>query len=371
MKPKYMQIRDELTALFEKRRYQNGQKLPTEQELGRQYHASRTTIRQTLALLEDSGLIKRVHGSGSYYQGAATDASGPAFGRTGLIGLVNFFHLEYIYPEIIRGIEDTLTQQGYSLIVANSNGDTVRQTEAVRRLLDQHIEGLILEPNRDRLLSRDHPVIPLVEQSGIPLVTTHWGAENRHLSTVTIDDVHAGYTVASYLLEMGHRDIAIIYKEDNQAGYDRYLGFVQAFEEFRVPMRKELVKVYTSADEQRDARQGYLKTAELLASGKNRPTAIFFFNDQLALQGYTAIREAHLTIPGDLSVIGFDNFDTTDMADPSLTTCEHPKYEMGKWAARILLDQLSDREIHLPMKLVFEPKMIERDSVSPFSGRDR
>ncbi len=363
MKPKYMFIKDHLTQRFEKESFIPGQKLPTEQDLVTYYDSSRTTIRQSLALLEEEGVIKRIHGSGSYYNGETEEVCVEEKVTPKLIGLLNFFQLDYIYPEIIRGIENTISEEGYSLVVASSDPDDVKQTEVIKRLLDQGIDGLILEPNRNLQIMKDHPVLKMVEESGIPVVTTHWGISNKRVSTVSNDDVQAGYEAGRYLIERGHKAIGILYKEDIQAGHDRYIGFVRALEEAKIEVDPSMIKTFDNSDEIHHPRQGYIKTKEMLLDQQRRPTAIFYFNDLTALQGYAAIREQGLRIPDDISVIGFDNFNTTEMVDPPLTTFEHPKYDLGKWAAKILLDELAGTRSRLPMKMIFEPLLIERESV--------
>ncbi len=363
MKPKYMIIKDHLIDRFLREDFVPGQKLPTEQDLVESFNSSRTTVRQALALLEEEGIIKRIHGSGSYYKGKIDKESDQSVKNTKLIGLLNFFQLDYIYSEILRGIEDTLSDAGYSLVVASSNQNDIKQSEVIKRLIDQGIAGLILEPNRILQNMKDHPALKMIEEAGIPVVTTHWGVSNKRISTITNDDVQAGYEAGRYLTQRGHKHIGILYKEDIQAGHDRYSGFLKALEDVGVFVDPSMIKTFNTSEELKNPRLGYIKTIEMLDDSKNRPTAIFYFNDLYALQGYSAIREMGLSIPEDISVIGFDNFNTTEMVDPPLTTFEHPKYDLGKWAAKILLDELTDSKPRLPMKMIFEPMIVERESV--------
>ena len=207
------------------------------------------------------------------------------------------------------------------------------------------------------------PLRRLLDSIDIPVVTTHWGIADKKLSTVTIDDIQAGYDATRYLIGKGHKDIAILYKEDVQAGYDRYLGFRKAMKEAGLEIRPGRVRTFDNKDESVDVRQGYLLTRSLLSDKGGPPSAVFYFNDNNATQGYTAIQESGLKIPDDISVIGFDNFRNTDMLYPPLTTFEHPKYDLGKWAAKILLEEMDGKSPRMPIKLVFEPILVERDSV--------
>lgn len=358
---KYLQIRDLLVDRFKKEGFVSGTKLSTEQELTAELGVSRSTIRQALDLLETDGIVTRKHGSGTFFVGHAEPER---TGQTGLIGLINFFFMDYIYPEIIRAIEETISAEGYSLALANCNLDSQREIESVERLIEQGAKGLILEPSRNIQIDEHHPMQQLISGLKIPIVTTHWGISNRRVSTVTLDDVRAGYDATRHLISAGHRDIALAYKRDVQAGEDRYTGYINALSEAGIPYREQLVASYDNEDEARDYRQGYALTEHLLRQSP-RPTAIFYFNDHIAMQGYQAIQDRGLAIPADLSVIGFDNYAPTALLHPPLTTFEHPKYELGRWAAKLLLDEIHrPGNPRLPMKLVFEPTLVERGSVA-------
>ena len=358
--PKYIQVKNDLLNRFEDHRYQAGQRLPTEAELMDELSVSRTTVRQAIGELEESGIVRRRHGSGTYFQGFHTPEQ---VSQGGLIGLINFYFNDYIYPEIIRGIEETISEAGYALALANSRQNIEMEISSVERLIEQGVKGLILEPSRNLQIRNDHPMLSVLDRAQVPVVTTHWGISDTKISTVTIDDIQAGYEATRYLLDRGHREIAIIYKEDVQAGYDRFLGYSRAVREAGLSVETDRVLSYNDQDEMNDVMQGYLLTQRLLRDIRRRPTAVFYFNDNIAVQGYNAINEAGLSIPNDLSVIGFDNWRTADMLAPPLTTFEHPKYNLGKWAAKILLDEMDVGHPNLPMKLVFEPVLVERESV--------
>lgn len=359
MEPKFIQVKNHLLDLFIKERFETGRQLPTEFELMDNLEVSRNTIRKAILELEKDGIVSRKHGSGTFF----VSHKKAERENSGLIGLGNFYFMDYIYPEIIRGIEDTLYESGYSLVLANCNQDYSRELSSIQRLIDQGIKGLILEPSRNFLIDKEHPIMKLLDSLKIPVVTTHWGNNNTAFSTVTINDEQAGYQAIKYLIEKGHKKIGIIYKSDVQAARFRYNGYCKALEEAGIELDPNLIASYDDADEARDKNQGYLCTEELLYKSNREVTALFYFNDNIALQGYEALREMNIKIPDDISVIGFDNFHNTHLVHPPLTTFEHPKYHLGKWAAKILIDELEEgKRIH-PMELIFEPVIIERESV--------
>lgn len=363
MEPKYKIIKKSLLKLVEENGNVEDFQLPTEHGLMEQYGYSRNTVRQALRELEHEGSIYRIHGKGTFLKGKKDGSDLKEKQDSGLIGLVNFYFLDYIYPEIMRGIEDRIYKEGYSLVLSNCNLDHTKELESVQRILDQGIKGLIIEPSRNTEITEDHPLMVLLRESGIPIVTTHWNPSEREFSMVTINDVKAGYSATSHLIEKGHKDIAIIYKEDVQAGQLRLEGYLKALEENHLEADENWILGYTDKDEAAESGPGYLKTMELLKDKSNHPSAIFYFNDSLAINGYKAIRELGLEIPKDISVVGFDDFSASALVSPPLTTFAHPKYILGKWAAQILLEEMDPTHRPLPMQLLFEPVFVERESV--------
>ncbi len=363
---KYLQVRDALIEQFRHHNYLPGQKLPTEHQLTTSLNVSRTTIRQALEMLEQDGIVEKKQGSGTFFIGHVQITPGSST-ASGLIGIMNFFFMDYIYPEIIRGIEEITAAAGYSLVLANGRNSQAQELDSVYRLLDQGVKGLILEPSRNYQLDPEHPVYQLIESLAIPVVTTHWGIEKPNFSSVSLDDTRAGYEATKYLLNHGHSNIAMVYKNDVQAGCDRYEGYRKALSEAGVEVVPWWVQSFDNEEELMDIRQGYLTTQRLIQASaeqaEKKPTAIFYFNDHTAQQGYMALQEAQWNVPRDISVIGFDNYHASRVMYPPLTTFDHPKYQLGKWAATILIEKIEEREASLPIKMLFEPTIIERKSV--------
>jgi len=366
---KYQRVRNALLKQFQDNQYQPGQKLPTEQELTQTLGVSRTTVRQGLDLLLKQRVIEKRQGSGTYFLGAPESEANitPLKDEKGFVGLVNFSHMDYIYPEIVRGVEETLAESGYSLAIAPCNQNVEKEIQSIHRLIDQGVKGLIIEPSQNLQINEGHPISAIIRALEIPVVATHWGITNQLVSTVTVDDTIAGYNATKYLLGLGHRRIGIVIKSDVQSGYDRYLGYRRALAEAGIEFDDSWCGKYTLKEDIPGTLPAYELTKIILATMNPRPTAIFFFNDLTAMQGYRAIHDLGLSIPDDISVLGFDNYRSSALMYPPLTTYEHPKYELGRWAARILLSELAPRNPALHMKLVFEPRLVERESVRGIS----
>ncbi len=184
----------------------------------------------------------------------------------------------------------------------------------------------------------------------------HASYEDLEPAFIRMDDEKGGYLAANYLLELGHRRIAGIFKIDDLQGVRRKQGFLSALAEFGVEINQELIGDYVT---EQKSYYPYQFTKALLEK-ELKPTAILCYNDQNALQVIEAIRDAHLQVPEDLSVIGYDDSHLAVASEIKLTTIKHPKIEMGKQAACLLLDMLSGK-IQKP-ELVYEPELVIRNS---------
>jgi len=369
MKPKssptYLQIEEQLISYFRENDFSYGDKLPTEYQLMDLYSVSRTTIRKTLDVLKNKGLIDKSRGSGTFYTGKRGKHKGISDSKT--LGLVNYFFMDYIYTEILRGIEDESQAAGYSLIMTSNYSKENKQYDSIKSLIDQGVAGLILEPTQSLQIQNDHPILSLLRKTEIPIVTTHWGISAKSVSTVTLDDEYAGKLAAQYLLKMGHTKIGYIYKQDIQPGFDRHKGFSEELRKAGFPLDEKYCYPFSGHDEAENGLQGYLLTKKMMEENAEPPTAIFYFNDNLAIQGYKALAELQIQVPEEISVLGFDDHNNAAIVSPPLTTFAHPKYDLGRWVAKILIDEIENDFNRLPMKLVFEPKLITRGSVADIS----
>ncbi|MGL1892492.1 MAG: GntR family transcriptional regulator [Spirochaetaceae bacterium] len=359
MELKYKRVIEHLINIFNVESYVTGKQLPTEFEIMDQLGVSRNTVRKAILEMEKDGLVKRKHGSGTFYVGNTT----PEIPSGGLIGLVNFSGMGYIFPEIIKGVEDTLYSSGFSIVLAGSCSDPERELTSLKLLKEQNVKGLIMDLSRYFNVDTQVPVLELVKSFNIPVITTHWSGTLKEFSTVYINDELAGYDATNYLIEKGHTKIGMVYKNNTQAGCFRYNGYCRALKEAGIAYDESKVTTYADFDESHDVAHAYTCTEELLDATNRDITAIFYYTDKCAMEGYKAIEKNGLSIPNDISVLGFDNYQSSMLISPALTTFNHPKYELGRWAAKMLLDEISEEEVHQAKSLRFEPHIIERDSV--------
>jgi LacI family transcriptional regulator len=169
---------------------------------------------------------------------------------------------------------------------------------------------------------------------------------------------HLGRTATEVLLRKGHRCIGFI----NESGplpamFGRLEGYKQALASYGVPFDPRLVRTGTVT-----APEGYRCAVELMQLAE-RPTALFCFNDSMAMGAYDAIKQLGLGVPDDIAIVGFDNLEViAAQLRPPLTTIELPHYAMGEWAVRYLLDQ-AESSHPKPIQQTITCRLVERASV--------
>lgn len=361
---KYEVVRAHILQLIEDGSVQVGGNLPGEMELAEQLGVSRNTVRHAFSELVQRGIVERTRRKGSVYVG---NDSAEATPRT--IGIVSSWLTYNIYPELIHGLEDGLYRGGYTMILANGNSDHERELESINRMLDQGIAGLIIEPSFSSKLSADDPFVKMLNSLDMPILLTNTVVDGLRASAIAIDDAHIGRMATEYLLEMGHTRIGCIYKSDTQSGVLRHAGYREMLVSHGIGYNSRLVRGYDDAMGQR--RPGALLTEQIVESAPERPTALFYFNDEMALQGYDYFVSKGIAIPDDISVVGVDNIRESPLVSPPLTTFNHPKYVMGKIAAEMMLARIGSQTYHSEYVVTMQLELIERGSVADIRGANR
>ena len=357
--PKYLQLKEILYQHFENEHYTADQKIPSENELTRKFNVSRSTVRQALAELVNEGCIYKKPGSGSFFSGQLSkEQEEPQ--PSHLIGVITALP-SYIYPQIIQGINEVAHKRTYNIVLGSSNANWEKELACLDQLLARGIDGLIIEPSDSIHHLRDSGFFERLTTFSVSIVLINWVLDVPNVSYVSLDDVEGGFRATSYLIEAGHRRIAYLYPENNP-GIQRYQGYRKALETYGISPDSRLEKP-TSVLNWNET--GYIRKLmkELIDLGDDRPTAVFCFNDHAALRTFATIREAGLKIPDDISLMGFDDYEMAALAEVPLTTMEHPKSRLGKWAAEVLFEQIELNNPDTTMRITMNPTIIVRDSV--------
>jgi len=271
---------------------------------------------------------------------------------TGTIGLIVPDSSNPFFAELGRAIEKTAFENSYSVILCNSDGDLERESFYIEVLVSKQVDGLILVgTNRS---SRKNPAL----DGSIPVAVVDRDLNGERYDTVLSNSLEGGEKATSYLIALGHERIALIAGPSGlPTSVARLRGYRRALEKHRIHLEKELV---VSGDFRY---QGGYRAMEKLLKLIPPPTAVFAANDMMAVGAIACIRDYHLRVPEDISVIGFDDIPLASFLNPKLTTIAQPRAEMGRMAVTMLMERLQDR--NLPARRYVLPvTLIERESCS-------
>lgn len=331
-KTKYQLLKDKVIDSIEKGILKQGDKLPSETELQMEHNVSRYTVRVALEQLENEGYIEKEHGVGSFVK-----LTKKARNRT--IGVITTYMSDYIFPEIIRGIEKELTEHGYSMLLVNTNNNPNTERKALQMMLDNNVEGIIIEPTKSAFYNPNIDMYLNIRKNGIHLITINARMEDIDLPFIGINDVEAAYVNTTYLINNNHSEIGAIFKSDENQGKERLKGFVMALSEHGLPFRNQNIIMYTTED--RDQKL-LLEVGQLL--DKNEVTAIVCYNDIIALEVLNICTAKGINIPQDISVVSFDNSILSMLTSTKITSISHPQTILGSDAAKEIIKLVEDND---------------------------
>ncbi len=254
------------------------------------------------------------------------------------------------FAEVIAGVESQVYAHGFDFVLCTT--DKRPQDEITARMNALHPAGLVVVTphiGEDERLRR--------YELSLPVVVVDYHNEGSVSPHVSVDNLRAAYFATRYLIDKGHRDIAIITGPLYvQSASERLKGFRLAMDEAGLALRKDLVREgdFTVAGGARLAQ-------DLMSCVEPRPTALFCSNDLMAVGALNALRERGIAVPGDVSVLGFDDLPIAQLVTPPLTTVAQPIREMGDVAARMLVRLIRGEQLETT-RVIMEAKLVQRES---------
>ena len=331
-----------------------GEKLPTEQEIGELFSVSRHTVRQSILELEKQGYIYRERSKGAYVDKLEKSKKT----KSKMIIVITTYVSEYIFPFLIKGIEEVLSKNGYDILLLSTNNEKQKEREQLKKLLEYDVVGAIIEPTASALGNTNEDYYKEISNNNIPYLMINAAYDKDKQSYVAIDDEKGGYTICKYLIDLGHKRIAGLFKEDDVQGIERKKGYLRALEENNIEIDSTIVGKFKTFEEDFYI-DGFTRS---LLCRNDRPTAIFCYNDKVAMNVVKVAKELGVRIPEDLSVVGYDNDETISAAlDLGITTISHPKEELGRKAAEMLLSLINGEKEKV--SYIFEPEIVVKNSV--------
>lgn len=353
-KPKYFTLMEKLKNEIVSGEIRPGEKLPSENEFARQYNLSRHTVRKALEVLAQQGYVEAFHGKGTFCSENMRHKT-----KSYNIAVVTTYISDYIFPRLIQGMDNVLSENGYSIILKNTGNSRQKEARCLEELLKKDIDGLIIEPSKSQLTCRHRNLYEALEQYRIPYVFLQGVyAEMQDRPYIIMDDVEGGYQVTKYLLELGHRRIVGVFKADDMQGLKRHKGYVRALQEAGIAYDPDGV-VWFHTEDRRTKPSMMLK---MMAEKQELPDGIVCYNDQIAVQVIETLEGLGIRVPENVSVTGYDN-SLYAQRGTGITTIAHPQEKMGEMAAELLLEKLNGvPEEESKVERVIQPELIIRGS---------
>ncbi|HET8912549.1 MAG TPA: LacI family DNA-binding transcriptional regulator [Ktedonobacteraceae bacterium] len=268
--------------------------------------------------------------------------------NTCMIGMIITDNSNPFYAEMARAIEDAGFAAGYSVILCNSDLSDEKQQAYVNVLISHQVDGIILIDSKNEM----PPTLKQIIAENIPVVVTNIEKPIPSVDQVIIDNYQGGYMAGKYLLNLNHRRIGCItLHPPGERQSARIYGFQDALRESGIELQLE---DFEQGNGRYDS--GYNAMLELLQRGLNH-TAIFVFNDLMALGAINALHSQGLKVPDDISIIGYDDIFYASAFEPALTTVAQPVTAIGQQCFALLLERIQQPDkpyscITLPVKLV-------------------
>lgn len=273
--------------------------------------------------------------------------------RTHCIGLVIPTITNPVFADSTRGVQDEAAARGFQMLIANADYDPDKERKLVHHLLERQVEALVLTLSDPRVFAQE------LAELGTPSAFVFSSPSGNPVSCVGIDNERGGYDATAHLVSLGHRRIAMFagnfFRSDRSR--ERHAGYLRCLREHGIdPDPSLVVEVpFGLLDCRADV-------AAMMAMDEP-PTAIFASTDLTAIAVVDALRSLGHSVPGDVSIVGFDDIALASYLTPKLTTVRQPAYEMGRLAAKIVLDAL-DSEDKSPRHEVLEHELLARQSTA-------
>jgi len=273
--------------------------------------------------------------------------------RTKTIGVILNDLKNPLYYEIINSIGKILNEHDYTMLLCDSNYDQKLEKKNIISMLSKGVDGIIISPVNVRSENID-----LIRDNYLTTVYIDNRPAYQDINYVYVDHTLASFIATEYLIKKGHEEILLLNGPVwLSSSKDFMRGYLNVLKKYNIPARKNLIKyINLSIDDSFKAFKNCYNSRE-----KNNFTAIVCLSDIIAIGVYEAAKKIKFNIPGDYSVIGYDNIISTAYLSPPLTTIHQPKIRTGVYSAEILIKQIEDNAEF--EKIILKPRLVIRDSV--------
>lgn len=354
---KYYEIAEELRSRILNGKVKPKDKLPSENELSAAYQVSRQTVRKALQILQDEGYIYTEHGRGTFCSEMICHRK-----VSKNIAVITTYLSDYIFPRVIQGIDEVLTENGYSILLKNTNNSRSREAKCLEELLQKDIDGLIIEPSKSQIFCKHLNLYAILDEYRIPYVFIQGTyAQMEDKPHILMNDRKGGFLITDYLIQRGHKNIIGIFKSDDIQGQERHKGYIEALQKAGISYDPDKVIWYYTEDRKNHP---YEKIRQMAKRRDKIPfDAVVCYNDQIAIQVLKGLEEENIACPGEVAVTGYDNSYLASTCRIPLTTIAHPQERLGEMAAELLLKLIRSESVPKEeCNIQIEPELVIRES---------
>lgn len=306
------------------------------------------TLRRVQAAIAELGFVR--HAGAALMRG----------GRARTIGLVVLNIANPFFTELARGAEAAAREHDHLVILCNSDENAAQEQRYFEALEEQRVLGVLVSPVDERSATIDW-----IRQRGTAVVLLE--RSRPDFCSVQADDVSGGELAAEHLLDLGHRRLLFVAGSLTISQYsNRLVGVRRAISRRGLPEDSLEILEYPAAGSMKDGRQA---AADFLA-GSSTATGIVCANDLLAIGVVGALARAGISVPDQLSVIGYDDIELAEQNALPLSTIRQHKHRMGFAAAQLIIDEAENGESHNHQQIVFQPELVVRASTAA-AGKPR
>lgn len=273
--------------------------------------------------------------------------------QTHTIGMLITASSNPFYSELVRGVERSCFERGYSLVLCNTEGDEQRMNRNLETLLQKRVDGLLLLCTETHLPS---PVI-MSRYPSIPTVMMDWAPFEGESDVIQDNSLLGGEMATQHLIDNGYTRIACI------AGPQDKTPARLRLEGYRNAMNRAGLEILEGYEIIGDFEfQGGFTAMNSLLALEQPPHAVFTGNDAMAVGAYQALYQAGLKVPQDMAVVGYDDIELARYMTPPLTTIHQPKDELGELAVDVLIHRMAQPTLE-QQRLFLTPELVVRGSV--------
>jgi DNA-binding LacI/PurR family transcriptional regulator len=276
----------------------------------------------------------------------STVAKSLASNKTWTIGMVLATITDPFMGRVVEGVEQVAIETGFNVFVSTSQNDRQREIAVIETLQKRRVDGIIVIASH---LSDRSP--RFFERSKVPIVVINEQNPGKNMHFVAVDDVRGARLAVEHVIALGHQRIGYVSILNRpQSNQHRFKGYQDALEAAGIAVDPALI--FSSHTIEDHVRVGEASLEPLLAAGA---TAVFCYNDSAAIGLLAACHKHGISVPGDLSIIGFDDIDMAAYTMPQLTTIRQPRFELGRMAMHMMQALLKGQEPEnqfLPCELV-------------------